>query len=227
MPKQNSLCLLSVNLVDLLVLFWLWKQFRFVLSFITKKENWFGNIYTCPLIDFTWLVCTCIIWSDFKRVAFHHRPPTVLCCFISYLFQNITNFPIEMKMCLSVRNAVLNALSVYFQNCLCLSMLVQWDCMLSALFKLTKLTIWMWVTINNILTFASPHCVSMTDRVLLNNSLTKLDDICREMPRLNWLWVMYHVNIYISKGGLDWNLKPSGWIYHECLSACALCDLGI
>lgn len=36
--------------------------------------------------------------------------------------------------------------------------------------------------------FNSPHCVVMTiDRVLLNNSLTKLDDICREMPRLNWL----------------------------------------
>lgn len=31
------------------------------------------------------------------------------------------------------------------------------------------------------------HCVSLIDRVLLNNSLTKLDDICREMPRLNWL----------------------------------------
>uniref|UniRef100_A0A3B4T6G5 Relaxin family peptide receptor 1 n=1 Tax=Seriola dumerili TaxID=41447 RepID=A0A3B4T6G5_SERDU len=35
-------------------------------------------------------------------------------------------------------------------------------------------------------------CVSLlslpaVDRVLLNNSLTKLDDICQEMPRLNWL----------------------------------------
>lgn len=29
--------------------------------------------------------------------------------------------------------------------------------------------------------------LSLIDRVLLNNSLTKLDDICQEMPRLNWL----------------------------------------
>lgn len=31
------------------------------------------------------------------------------------------------------------------------------------------------------------HVVLLIDRVLLNNSLTNLDDICREMPRLNWL----------------------------------------
>lgn len=104
-----------------------------------------------------------------------------------------------MKMCLSIRNIVLNALST------ALSFNVnQGDCMLFVIFQFSILFC-MRVTINDILLFTSPHCVLMTDRVLLNNSLTKLDDICREMPRLNWLWVMYHV--YISKAGLYWNLK--------------------
>lgn len=36
------------------------------------------------------------------------------------------------------------------------------------------------------------------DRVLLNNSLTSLDDICKEMPRLNWLWVPPQMNQTLS-----------------------------
>uniref|UniRef100_A0AAQ4RAA4 Relaxin family peptide receptor 1 n=1 Tax=Gasterosteus aculeatus aculeatus TaxID=481459 RepID=A0AAQ4RAA4_GASAC len=33
----------------------------------------------------------------------------------------------------------------------------------------------------------SSRCLSLIDRVMMNNSLAKLDDICREMPILNWL----------------------------------------